>query len=94
MKNNYSTKNNIKKIREKRGLTLQALSQASGISLQEIHFLENDRLDLHKVKFDTLAKLCDALQTTPYQIIADKDLAKSLLTFTKVRYDKKHIVKQ
>ena len=93
MKDNYSTTNNIKKIREKRGLTLQALSQASGVSLQEIHFLENDKLDLNKIKLETLAKLCDALRTTPYHLFADKEFAKSLLTFTRMKYGKKYITK-
>ena len=94
MKNNYSQINNIKKIREKRGLTLQALSKLSGISLQEIHFLETDKLDLTKMQLCNIAKLCDALKTTPYQLFVDKEFAKSLLTFTRMKYGKKYIAKQ
>lgn len=93
MKNNYSSTNNLKKIRERRGLTLQELSNKSGLSLHEIHFLETDKLDLRKASFTTIQKLCDALQTTPHKLFIDKDYSKSLLTITKKYYGKQYITK-
>lgn len=94
MKSNYSSKNNLKKLRENRKLTLNDLAQKSGVSLQEIHFIENDRLDLTKVKWETLTKLCNALKVTPYQLFVDKEFANTLLTFTKKYYKGKYIAKQ
>ena len=71
MKNNYSKINNIKRIRERRGLTLQGLADKAGLTIHEIHFLETDKYDLRKSKFETVIKLCNALETTPYKIFAD-----------------------
>lgn len=93
MKNNYSTINNLKRIREKRNLSLQELSNITGLSLHEIHFLENDKLDLKKAKFSTIQKLCDALQIPPHKLFVDEIYAKSLLTFTKTNYCKRYITK-
>lgn len=93
MKNNYSTINNLKKIREKHKLTLQELSNRTGLSLHEIHFLESDKLDLKKASFSTILKLCDALETTPYRLFIDKEYAKSLLTITKKYYGRQYITK-
>lgn len=94
MKNNYSKTNNLKRIREKRKLTLQGLADKTGLTMHEIHFLETDRLDLRKSKFDTIIKLCDALETTPYKLFIDKEYGNYLLTFTKKYYCKKYIAKQ
>lgn len=94
MKNNYSTTNNLKKIRERRGYTLKQLAEITGLTIHEIHFLETDRLDLRKSKFDTVIKLCDSLRITPYEIFVDKEYAKTLLTITKRYYGKKYIAKQ
>ena len=88
MKNNYSSINNLKKIREKKRLTLQEVANRTGLTLHEIHFLENDKLDLKKAKFDTIQKLCDGLQASVYDLFIDKEYAKTLLSFTKKRYCK------
>lgn len=93
MKNNYSNINNLKKIRERRKLTLQELANRTGLALHEIHCLESDRLDLKKARFGTIKKLCDALETTPYNLFKDKEYAKSLLTITKKYYGKQYITK-
>ena len=93
MKNNYSTTNNLKKIRERKKLTLQDLANRTGLNLTEIHFLEIDRYDLRKAKFETIQKLCDGLQVSMYDLFVDKEYANSLLTFTKKRYSKKSITK-
>lgn len=94
MKNNYSTNNNLKKIREKSKLTLQELSNKTGLTITEIHFLETDKLDLKNARFDTIQKLCDSLQVSVYDLFIDKEYAEKLLTFTKKRYSKKYIAKQ
>ena len=93
MKNNYSKINNLKKIRERKKFTLQELASKSGLTLHEIHFLENDKLDLKKAKFDTIKKMCDALETTPYHLFVDKEYAKTMLTITKKYYGKQYITK-
>ena len=93
MKNNYSSINNLKKIRERRKLTLQELADKTGLGLYEIHFLESDRLDLKKARFETIKKLCEALETTPYHLFVDKEYARSLLTITKKYYGKQYITK-
>lgn len=54
-------KNNLKKIRESKGLSQEKLAYLSGVSRNTIYLLENNRLQNTTAK--TLNAICKALDT-------------------------------
>lgn len=78
--------NKLKEIRKAKGYSASGLSQATGLSMQTIYFLENEYNDIAEIKLSTLTKLCNVLETTPYCLIGDKEL----LSFTRDKFCKKY----
>jgi transcriptional regulator with XRE-family HTH domain len=63
-------KNRIKELRERRGLTLEALEERSGIDHSSLSRLENGKM---KITADYLGILAEALDFHPAEFIADLD---------------------
>lgn len=54
--------NNLKRIREERGLSQSTLATAAGVNLQMLKFYEQGVKDINKASAMTLYKLATALQ--------------------------------
>lgn len=52
----------IEQMRKERKMTQEQLAEKSGVSRQTINAIENN--ELHDVRFSTLSKIADALETT------------------------------
>lgn len=63
--------NNLKKIRESRGLTQEELANMIGNNRQAICRLEKGTRDLRNIRADTMQKLCYALDCKPEDLIED-----------------------
>lgn len=61
--------NNLKRIREEKGITQAQLAEASGVSLRMIQYYEQGYKDINKVQGVTLHKIAQALDCTIEDIL-------------------------
>jgi Predicted transcriptional regulators len=58
----------LKELREKQGLSKNALAQKAGISVQSVSFIEEG---VNSPSVSTLLRLCDALGTSPEKLFKE-----------------------
>ncbi len=64
--------NNLKKIRNLRGLTQQQLADEVGCAKQYISDIEREVRHLNSIKWGTLDKICKALDCSVYDLVDEK----------------------
>ena len=64
----------LKEIREKRGLTQKELAKKSGINFRMISQYEQGIKNLNNARLITILKLANALDTSIFYLLTDKDL--------------------
>lgn len=65
--------NNLKKLRNKRGLSRAGLAELTGINARSILAWERGENDLQRAAYCTVTKLAKALEVTPDYLIGGTD---------------------
>ena len=85
-------KNNLKKVRLEKGLTLKDLEKMTGLSDVQLHRFENNERTINN---EALVKLCNALQCNPIQLLGEDNFEfKSIEFFSKDDIDMLRLLKQ
>ncbi|ADY38245.1 transcriptional regulator, XRE family (plasmid) [Phocaeicola salanitronis DSM 18170] len=67
----HSIKINLDVVLNKRGMTLNELSEKTGVSIANLSNLKNNRVV--SVRFSTLGRICKALECQPADILKYED---------------------
>lgn len=60
--------NNLREIREKRGLTLKTLSEKSGLQIRAIQKIERGEVNIENITAKNLLALSEALKVAPQSL--------------------------
>lgn len=76
--------NNLRKIRNEKGITLERLSRLTGLNIQTIHRIETGFTPIKAVKLGTLIDIANALGCNVADLVGD-DLSKSVEIKTSIK---------
>lgn len=73
--------NNLKELREERGMSQRALAELSGVSVRMIQYYEQGTKDINKASMLTIYRLAQALNISIYILMGYKDIEEHVMDF-------------